>query len=221
MLHLIKLEMKKHKPGGMLLTVLISDLAILAFVLMIGYSEPFEDYATALYVIRLLVTSTFVVYASVLLSKFVVEEYRSQTITLLFLYPINRRKLLLSKLLIVGAFTFLAIVISDLTLSAGFAAINDRRPIVPEGLTADLLADEAVRLLIFAASAACLSLIPLFFGMRKKSVPVTIVSSLLIVFIFFLGGPQLSSAIGVPVALGIVGLLAAYLTVRNVETKDL
>ena len=67
-----------------------------------------------------------------------------------------------------------------------------------------------------------MALIPLYFGMKKKSAPVTIISSLLIVAIVCSNnnGLSLGSIIAVPITLAVVGALIAYLTIRNIEHID-
>lgn len=225
-MHLIKLEMRKMKLGGIFRTAIIANLVILGFILLIG-SDPsegqpvFKDYAEALAIIELIVKATFVIYASVLLARIVVDEFRNNTISILFMYPINRKKLLLSKLLIVCILTFGLVVISDVFVSIGFYFFNEKLQIVTDPLTTDIVADQALRLVVNAASAAGIALIPLFFGLRKKSVSVTIVSSILIVAILNSGGTTLSSVIAVPIVLGIVGCIIAYLSIRKVEQMDL
>ncbi|MNR47136.1 hypothetical protein D3C85_1661970 [compost metagenome] len=75
---------------------------------------------------------------------------------------------------------------------------------------------------MYAVSAAGISLIPLFFGMRRHSVPFTIVSAVLIVSLLSSNnnGFALSNVIAIPIALCFIGILIAYMTIRNVDTKD-
>ncbi|MNO04864.1 hypothetical protein D3C81_2260380 [compost metagenome] len=58
--------------------------------------------------------------------------------------------------------------------------------------------------------------------MRKLSVPVTIVSAVLIVGLLSsnTNGFTPNSIIAIPVALCLIGILIAYITIRNVDTKD-
>ncbi|WP_276357908.1 ABC transporter permease [Cohnella caldifontis] len=225
MKHLVKLELKKHSLRGALYTFVIASLAIFGFVLMVGNTdgeEAFTGYANAFSVIEFLTNATYVVFASVLLSRFVVEEYRSNTITILFTYPINRKKLMLAKLLIVCAVTFVLIVLTNVLVSAGFYWYNEQWPIFTDELTNELVASQALRLVVHAAANTGLALIPLYFGMRKKSVPATIVSSIIIAVLLNAGnnGSTLGSIIAVPVALGVIGILVAYFTIRRVEHVD-
>jgi ABC-type transport system involved in multi-copper enzyme maturation permease subunit len=228
MLHLVKLEWRKFRLGGIFKVAVIANLCIMGFILLIGWDgknegDPaFGNYAEAFTVVGMFVQMTFVIYASVLLAKIVVEEYRNHTICLLFLYPISRKKLLAAKLLAVSAITFGLIIVSDVLVSTWFYFLNEKQHYVTDPLTAGLLVKQGLRFLLHAASATGMSLIPLFIGMRKKSVPATIVSSILIVALLNSGdaGSTLSSVIAVPILFGIAGVCIAYLSVRNVEHTD-
>ena len=73
---------------------------------------------------------------------------------------------------------------------------------------------------------AGVSLIPLYFGMRKKSTPATITSAVLIGSVLNSsasngsGQVSLFDFIGVPIALCVLGLAIAYLSYRKVEQID-
>ncbi|MNT69857.1 hypothetical protein D3C72_2082000 [compost metagenome] len=58
--------------------------------------------------------------------------------------------------------------------------------------------------------------------MRKKSVPVTIVSGVLIsgVLSSNFSGFRLGNQVGVSLVLGIAGVAIAYLSIRKIETHD-
>lgn len=227
MLHLIRLEMKKVKFSKMLLTVIIMNLAILCFLMLINTDskDRFNNFSEMLTITELLVGAVFIIYSSVLLVRFIINEFQQKTITILFLYPINRKKLLFSKLIIVYGLTFCFVIISVVLQSIGFCFVNDKLQFVPnllDTLTVDFLVSQSFHLIIYAASCAGMSLIPLFFGMIKKSVSTTIVSSIFIVFLLMSGGnPILGSEIAVLVLLGISGLLTAYLTICKVINADL
>lgn len=69
-----------------------------------------------------------------------------------------------------------------------------------------------------------MSLIPLYFGMRKRSVPTTIVSSLIVVTIAMNNGnPAFSTATFLPLqlALAAIGVVIAYYGIKNIEKEDI
>lgn len=226
MLNLIKLELRKTKISGSILGGFIASFLIMAFVIAVNYDgpeKPFNSYGDVLLNIDLFVSLTFIIFASVLLSKFIIDEYKSKSITVLFMYPLQRKKLLTAKLLIVVLFTFLFGIIGRVLAFSGFYIYNSFAHFIPGELTTSLLIEHGVRFLVNSAMYSCIALIPLYFGMRKYSVPTTIVSSILVaVALNANNGTEftLSKIVIIPVIIAVLGLLVAYLAIRNVDTKD-
>lgn len=80
-----------------------------------------------------------------------------------------------------------------------------------------------VPFLVYSLSASFIGLIPLFFGMRKKSVPTTILSSIIIIIFAYshIKGLSLGGLKLLPVVLAVVGLLVSCMSIRNIENHDL
>lgn len=228
MLKLIRLELKKHRIDSMILTAFLISLSVLGLMVLVGFIEKFEGleafagYGESLMITETLLRIAFVIYASVLIAKFVIEEYKSKTISVLFSYPISRKKLIAAKLVIIFVFTLGALLISNLIVTAAFLYISEQFALVTEPIDADRIREHAIYALFQSVSAAGVSLIPMFFGMMKKSVPVTIVSSVLIVSVLSSNnaGFSLSSIIAIPIAFGCIGILLAWLSVRKVDSAD-
>lgn len=228
MIKLTQLELKKYRLGTMVLTGVIIALSIFSLMLLIGVVEQWEGVQAfasdqeALMIIDILIRASFIIYSSVLIAKFVIEEYKNRTITVLFSYPISRKKLIAAKLSIVFCYTFVAIVLANLIVSAAFLFAAEQFGFLKGSLEPTWLRAHALTVLMQAAAAAGIGLIPLFFGMMKKSVPATIVSSLLIVAIVNSNnnGFSLSSIIAIPIALACVGILFAWLAIRKLEESD-
>lgn len=228
MLKLIKLEMKKVKVGGYIRGALIANLVIIGMLLIMIFASKnegnleFTSYTFSFSMVDTLVKATFIVFASVLVARFIIEEYKNNTITLLFMYPINRKKLIAAKLIIVVLFTFISIVLSNIFIDLVLCIINSFYNFSPDKLTTLLIINSFITITVNALASAGMGLIPLYFGMRKKSVPATIVSAILIVFIVCsdMGGYSLSKIIAIPIALSIIGAFIAYLSIRNIEHID-
>lgn len=229
MLKLITLEIRKNKLSGMLKAFAIANLAILAFMILVIFidnsegSGDFNTYAEMFEGVYVFVKGTFIIFASVLLSKLVIEEYKSNTITVLFMYPIPRKKLMAAKILIVFLFTLISIFVSDILLDAILLGINSFVGVVHGELTQAFIVSEVTKIGLDALYAAGIGLIPLFFGMRKKSVPATIVSGVLVVSLISSGFDQfrLGNQFGVAISLCLVGVAIAYLSIRSIEKKDI
>ncbi|MNK27860.1 ABC-2 family transporter protein [compost metagenome] len=228
MLKMMRLEMRKYKLWGMLKGVIICNLAIIAFVTAMYFGDIeelnpfFNSYDSFFTMIETFVRVTFLIFASVLMSRIVIEEYKNKTIQLMFMYPISRKRILESKLVIVFAFTAIVIFLSNTALDVLVILIDQIHNIVPETLTTEILIKSLVRIVFTCLSAGGMSLIPLYFGMRKYSVPTTIVSAVLISTLISsnTNGFTLSNVIAIPIALCFIGILIAYMTIRNVDTKD-
>ncbi|WNS46493.1 ABC transporter permease [Paenibacillus sp. MMS20-IR301] len=228
MLKLIRLELRKSK-FNFLKTVLIADLAILAFMILVAFTGmdegDFNTYADLFEGVFVFVKATYIIFASVLLSKLVIDEYKNNTITVLFMYPVPRKMLMAAKLIIVFVFTFLGIFLSDVALSAVLAGIGHAVPDVIQGtVTRELITTELGRASTDALYAAGIGLIPLYFGMRRKSVPATIVSAVLIVMVissgFGNGSFRLGNMLGISLTLALAGAAIAYLSIRKIEHQD-
>ncbi|MFE4710434.1 ABC transporter permease [Paenibacillus sp. NPDC056722] len=229
MLKLMSLEIRKHKLTGLIKGVLIANLIILSFMVLVLFVDQNEQVSTftsfgdvfeGLFVF---VKAVFIIFASALLGRLIIEEYRSNTISLLFMYPIPRKKLLTAKLIIVFLFTFCTIMISDLVLGALLFWINHYLQIIPGQLTWILVKDELVKLGTGALYAAGIGLIPLYFGMRKKSVSATIISSVVLVTLISGGFDQarLGNFAAISISLGLIGIAIAYVSIRKIETDDI
>ncbi|MDT3425239.1 ABC-type transport system involved in multi-copper enzyme maturation permease subunit [Paenibacillus forsythiae] len=222
---LISLEIRKHKLAGMLKGALITNLGILAFMILVVFIDrsELETYSDVFEALYLFIRAAFIIFASVLLSKLIIDEYKNNTITLLFTYPISRMKLMYAKLIIVLLFTFLNIIVSNITLGAIIVGINSFANAIPGEITADLLISELIKTGASAVYAAGIGLIPLYVGMRKKSVPATIVSGVLIVALISSGFGEfrLGELAFVSVSLGLLGMAIAFQSIRRVERDDI
>ena len=228
MLKLIKLEMKKVKMWGYIRGALIANLVIIALVALVIFGTTnegnlrFTNFSVVFSLTDSLVKATFLIFSSVLIARFIIEEYKTNTITVLFMYPINRKKLMIAKLIIVVLFTFIAMVLSNIFIDFVLCMVNNFYNFIPGKLTATLVINTFMTICVNAFAAAGMGLIPLFFGMRKKSVPTTIISAIIIVSIVCgnNGGVSLCSYIAIPISLAVVGVGIAYLSIRNIEHKD-
>lgn len=229
MRHLIKLELKKGRLsryiGGSLLAY-----AILAGFLLLIYmvegplqeEEVFRNYEDMFLMIDTLVRATFIIYASALISRSIIGEFRDKTMALLFTYPVSRKKIIFSKLIIVFIWTFANIVIANVLIGALFLSVNTATGYVDDSVTSALLLQHGAHVLTHALAAAGMSLLPLAVGMRKKSGTATVISSIFIVMIVCSNnmGFSLSSIIAIPLSLGALGVLLTYLSFRNIDRVD-
>jgi len=195
---------------------------MILFISKVEGDPGLENYEVAFSVIDSFVRAVFMIFASTLIAKLIIGEYKFKTITLAFMYPISRKKLMVAKLAIVMLFTFSMIIISNALITTIFCIISDRYELIPDVLSSSLIIQQIPSVLMNAIAASGIALIPLYFGMRKYSIPTTIISSIIIVSVTSSnsGNFTLNDIIIIPITLAIVGLGIAYLAIRNIEKVD-
>jgi len=226
---LIKLELRKLRISRYVKGMLLANVIIMGLLLFLGYMAegeadiPFTSFETAFIVIDTFVRATFIVFAGTLIARLFINEYKNKTIMVMFMYPINRKRLMIAKLLIVVGFTFCSIIFSTALQLTCFSIINSFAHVLPGSITMAFLKESTLASVMNALATSMMSLIALYVGMRKHSVTATIVSSVLIVMIVAqtYGESTLNSYIFVPITLSLLGAAAAYLSFRNIERKDL
>ncbi|MEY9973002.1 ABC-type transport system involved in multi-copper enzyme maturation permease subunit [Lysinibacillus sp. RC46] len=228
MLQLLKLEMKKYNLGWYVKGAIIANIiitAVVCFVVYIAQREgdiPISTYEDVYVLIGASVRATFIVFASVLIAKLVIEEYKNRTILIMFTYPVSRKKLIASKLALIAFLILMTMMLSNIVVAGLFSIINIYFPFVPFTITANQFIGEVINIVPFAIAATGTSLIPLYFGMRNHSVPATIGSSLLVVAIACAYNPEISLVTFIPLQLGLaaIGVIIAYIGIRNIENVD-
>ncbi len=228
MFKLMKLELRKFRIGFYIRSAIIANIVILGLMCFMSLNTEIQDglsltdYSTAFTVIDTLVRGTYIVFAAVLISNLVIDEFRTKSIMLLFMYPINRKKLIAAKLIIILLFTLIANIAGNLFVDAGFMAVNLFTHTISGPLTADVIAEALLMILMSAVVTGFMGLIPLHIGMRKYSNAATIVASLIIVALVCqtISDVTLYSFIAIPIGLAVLGAGVAYMAIRNIEYTD-
>jgi len=228
-LHLIKLELKKGRLSGYVWGALIAYAAIAGFLLLMYFAEgsnppdpAFLNQADMLQAIIIMVQATFIIYASALLSKLIIGEFKDKTMTLLFTYPVSRKQVIFSKLAIVFVWCFVNVIIANLLVDALMLTVDRHAGYLSGPVTSGELRRHGLNVLMQAVGAAGMSLLPLVIGLRRKSVAATVASSIFIVMIVCSNnmGFSLSSIIAVPLSLAGLGIVVTYLSFRNIDRVD-
>ncbi|PGO18937.1 ABC transporter permease [Bacillus thuringiensis] len=228
MLRLMKLELKKFKLGWYVKGAVITNITILALMIFTSIVAQVEgdpeirNPQMMLLTASTLVRATFIVFGSVLIARLIIGEYKNKTIILMFSYPINRRKMMISKLVITATLTFITVIVSNILIVGVFFGIDSYFSILPNPFTVDQLVQEGINLVPLAIATAGISLIPLYFGMRKRSVPTTIVSSIIVVSIAINNQPIFPIATFLPLqfTFSAIGMVIAYFGIKNIESED-
>ena len=225
----MKLEIKKFKLWNYWKAISICNISFIAVLCMIYVLEMYEEFELfdsfemlAIF-IGTLVRVTFTIFASVLIVKLIIDEYKSKSIDVLFTYPIKRKKIISAKLTIVFTFTFAMVLISTLFLEGLVLLVDLNFNIFQVEIELPDMSEHLLTVIMNALATAGISLIPLLVGMHRKSGPATIIASILIASVLNSTTEDftLFSIIAIPLSLGLFGILIGYYSIRNIEKKDL
>ena len=234
MLKLIKLEWKKNNIGKYIRNAVILAAVLCQFMLALAYLGIANDPDTGVpdaapgnntisSPIELYTSMSFLVFTSVMLSSFIVSAYKNKTMNLMFSYPIKRQKILISQMLAVWIFNFVALVLTKLFIY-GCILFGSQFMVSSFPLDYNMAGTEYyIQLLLKAAVVITMSFISLFIGMVMKSSKATIVASFLLIFLTQanIGDFSFADNAILPVGLMVLSLLFAFLSVYHVETRDL
>ncbi|KIV70067.1 Bacitracin transport permease protein BCRB [Bacillus mycoides] len=232
MFKLMKLEWKKHQLSSYFKSVAICIIAIFTVVnlMALGAKDEvdglFSDFTQQMVLINTVIRITFIIFSSVILSRLVIDEYKNKTIQLLFMYPLQRKMLMRAKLTIVFCFCFVSTIIATFSISLIVYFVSPMMGLIETPATIGEIIAIVPATFINAFMISGISLIPLFFGMRKKSTPTTITSAVIIGMLissnFGSGNGQVSmfNFIAIPIVLCLLGIFISYLSYRKIDKID-
>lgn len=182
---LMKLELKKvHFGKYILLSALMIVLSMyFVFVALYDSSGTARTYDNTFRTVEMIFAFVFIIFFAVLVSALVISEYNNRTILLMFTYPVDKKKVILSKLLVVTLFITASMIVGYVFCALFIVGIDRRFDLLEGEFTVAVfrnwIIQAAVTLLVFD----CLGLWTFAAGMVKKSVTVTIVSSMVFIFL--------------------------------------
>lgn len=206
MKNLIRLELKRfalrpHLIGLVVANIIIMFLSI--FTTSLLFSETGGSMAVGLPLMQLdtitmasmLVRAALIVWEAVLISSFIIEEYRSKTINLLFTYPVSRARLIIAKLLLICGIMLIFHMGSSIFQHFSIFLLSRQFEFVTYSF------ENLFIHIITTLSTILLGLVPLFVGMVKKSTIATLISSLIIITIASNSQGSTAGLLSVPIIL--------------------
>ncbi|PDX98544.1 ABC transporter permease [Bacillus pseudomycoides] len=225
MLNLMGLELMKFKLWPVIRGALIAICILSICISLILWDEAgVYGYNQTFAIIDTFSRGVFMIFGASLIARFIIQEFQEKTMTVMFMYPINRKKMMFAKMFIIICFTLCFIVISAIIIFSVVYVFNLYKPIITGTLTVSILLQNALKLFMNALAATGISLIPIYFGMRKYSVRTTFVSAIVIVAMLNSGRGTESTLfdfVAIPIILACIGLLIAYMAIRKIEQVDL
>ena len=193
MLKWMRLEFKKHKVNTYVHASVIIAIVLYILIFLFAYiptieNDPemqiFRDYHNLLMVCGALSLVSFSILSSVMYSKFIIQEYGSSRVYMLFSYPVNRGKMLVAKVLSVFLFIVAAVFICNTTVFMIFALTEPFFSLMEGKFVVELLLKTIKVSIVMAVISAMIGIIAMGIGYIKKSVPTTIVSAVLLSSLF-------------------------------------
>jgi len=216
MVKLLQLEWKKHDLRPYHTAVLVIAISMLLLLYLFAYMprlelnesklDIFVGYNNLIALFSALNMSAYCILAAVMYNKIIITEYIGKVSILLFTYPISRKKVMFSKLLLVCIYIFCSMMCSNLLIYLIFMITESFVPLVADSFTITTLARAMLTTLMMSCSAISIGIIALGIGFIKKSVAATIVSSILIASL-------LSNSITSLTSLQAVGTIMGFITI--------
>ena len=185
MLRLITLELKKVRFEKNICISAGIILISMFFILAASNDSSLEAHTLedAFRTIQMLMEIFFILFFSILNASLIISEYNNQTIWILFTYPVDRKKIILAKLLLITGFIAVS-VLAGYGICCGFVIVLERCFDMFAGeftvsMAYSWLATAVLTTIMFCA----LGLWTFVAGMWKKSVITTVVSSLVLIFL--------------------------------------
>ncbi|MBW9172842.1 hypothetical protein K2F43_16680 [Clostridium estertheticum] len=217
MIKLIKSELEKFNFKKYIKSAIIANIIILGILTLITYPikdlkiDPLSNYTTVLTIIDSLVRATFMIFSSVLISDIVINKLKNK--------KINIKKTISAKIIIIIMFSFLTIMLSNIFIEISFYFLDKGFNLIPNKLNLNIITRNILTIFMYAITSSLMNLISLFLGIIKKSTFVTILSSIVLVSIVcsYNNGFSLNSIIAIPLSLAALGILSAYLSIKQIE----
>lgn len=219
MMNLIKLELKKNNIRTYITAALWITVAMIGFVYLfaamphIETGDPdmteFSSYASIVSASVIINTAAFCVLSAVIHARFVIEEYHGSRAIQLFSYPVNRKKLFLSKIVLISVCTMAGLIISNLVIFSVFLGTEAIFPLVGDHISPALIAQLLLLTLIAAILSAAIGVISMTIGFHKKSSAAAIVSSIVLIAVISSAASNLG--VSMAVIMAVVLLIAVFL----------
>ncbi len=174
-----------HTAVGIISVVILSFLYLLAAIPRMDAadadSDMFRSYDFIAGLDNIVSMAIFSIMSAAMASKFIVDEYTGKRVILLFSYPIDRKKILDAKIITVFSYTVISMLLCNGISLTIFFVTESLFPLCLDTIDIGLILNCVWSVLCYSVSAGLLGIISLWFGFRKKSTIVTIVSACIVV----------------------------------------
>lgn len=218
---LISLELKRNSLRTYHIAVLFITFALLGLLYLLAIIpklDPTEtdlnvlmSYSSLITINNVICMVVFTILSSVMSAKFIVEEYAGKRAVLLFSYPIGRKKILGSKILMVFSYIVVSMMICGALELGIFFLSESLFPLCAEKMSFGTIINSFLCLFIYALIAGALGIISLWFGFLKKSVSVTIIAAVITATVIC----QIAAFSPIPFGILVVAVIVAKIALNN------
>ena len=192
MTHLMKLELKKVGLKKYVLFAIIGVLCSMFFV-FVGLNDSSTvkySYETAFTMVGLMFCFYYIILFSVLVVSYIVNEYNHKTILVMFSYPVDRRKLIMAKLLLITLLVMVSMIIGYICCGIFIIAVDKYLGLIRGEFEISVIFSWIPTALKAIITFCAFGVGTFIVGMIKKSIPMTIISAIIFVYVrqFFLAG---------------------------------
>lgn len=191
--NLFSLELKRNSLRSYQIAAVVSTIFIFGFIYLMAAipkiepgdsdAELFTSYNFVIGLTFVVMMGIFSVISATMASRFIVEEYIGKKAILLLSYPISREKILKTKILLVFIFSFISMFIGGIVVFLIFMISESVVPISNDNITIELILINIIHLAGYAMNASCCGIVSGWIGLRKQSVIMTVVASVIIMVI--------------------------------------
>ncbi len=221
MLKLIRLEWKKNNIIKYIRNAFIMTICWLIFLLVAAEELETEDTVLLKSAVELFTNMSFIIFTSTMLASFIVGTYKNKTINLIFSYPISRKKIVLSQILSVWIFNFIALTLSKVLIYAALVITRKYTHIMADNIA---LGSGVfyIEILVNSAVMVSVSFIALLIGLKMKSSKATIIAGVIILCFTQgnIGSYTLLNNMLFHVTLLMISAISVFLTLYKLETRD-
>lgn len=224
MLNLMKQELRRNNIRTYILAAIISCAGLTAFIYFISYvaqvenEVQFQNYTNIIRFDLIMSLMVFSVLSAVMYSRFIIDEYSGAKLALLFSYPVNRKRILLSKLLVISLFTVISMTVTTTIVLALFFITEHISPIVQDDFSLYLLMATVQSMGMCIMGAFAIGIISMRVGFVKKSVPAALIMAFLLSGI--VGNAVIGAAEHLWLGIGLITVLAIITLAIIIELSN-
>lgn len=170
---------------------------------------------------NLLAMAAFSILFAVMGARLIVEAYSGKQAILLLSYPVSRSAVLTAKLVLIGGYTFRAMLLCGGGALLIFLLSESLFPLCPEPLQWHIFFEGAVSLLLHSCIAIGVGMVSVWLGLLRRSLIVSVVASVLLASVVCqAAAAAFTFAPVLPILSGAAALLAAAAALAMLRRID-